>query len=166
PSISATSSFGTVRGLTTACELPLSEPPFPFLATFLATFLAEPPLPPPASPPPVDVSRHSPSEPRPAFRQAELELAGKRATESVDRAPRSMRVRETASPFILGRTAIVGVLGAVGLMVGTREPTLRLGVRMMLCAWTAEAANASNGNSAADRIKARRRFFIRQFKPS
>src|SRR5689334_490107 len=102
------------RRLTAACELPLSEPPFPF-----ATFLVEPPLP---RPPPVEVSRHSLSEPLP-LRQAELELVGNRAAESVDRAPRSMRVRETASPLIVGRAAMVGVLGVVGLMVGTREPT-------------------------------------------
>jgi hypothetical protein len=52
----------------------------------------------------------------------------------------------------------------VGLMVGVREPTLRLGERMMFCACTAEAANASD--NAADRINTQRRVLIRQFEPS
>jgi hypothetical protein len=58
------------------------------------------------------------------------------------------------------------VRGATELMVGTREPTLRFGVRMTLCAWTAEAAKASNGISTADRIKAQRRILIRRLTPS
>jgi hypothetical protein len=58
------------------------------------------------------------------------------------------------------------VLGATGLMVGTREPTLRLGVRMMLCARDSETAKAINGRNAADKINAVRRVLISQFGPS
>jgi len=45
-------------------------------------------------------------------------------------------VRATRSALTLGRAAIVGLIRGVtvGLMVGVRAPTLRLGVRMMPCA--------------------------------
>jgi hypothetical protein len=78
-------------------------------------------------------------------------------------------VRATRSAPTLGcRAATPGLTrGAiVGLMEGVRAPTLRLGVRMMLCAPAGEAAKAINGRSAADRINAARRVFISQFGPS
>ena len=45
-------------------------------------------------------------------------------------------VRATVSARTTGRAAMVGLIRGVtvGLMVGVRAPTLRLGVRMMLCA--------------------------------
>ncbi len=61
---------------------------------------------------------------------------------------------------MFGRAAMFGV------MVGTREPTLRLGVRMTLCARPSDATKAINGKSAADKINAVRRVFISQFGPS
>jgi len=57
------------------------------------------------------------------------------ATESVDCTPMCGRIRATVLTPMFGRAAMFGVIrGATGLMEGTREPTLRLGVRMMLCA--------------------------------
>jgi hypothetical protein len=58
------------------------------------------------------------------------------------------------------------VRGATVLMAGTREPTLRLGVRITLCARLSEAAKAINGKSAADKINTLRRVFISQLGPS
>ena len=45
-------------------------------------------------------------------------------------------VRATRSALTFGRAAIPGLIRGVivGLMEGIRAPTLRLGVRMMLCA--------------------------------
>src|SRR4029077_5949347 len=111
-------------------ELLLPAPPFPFLAEFLA----EPPLP----PPPADTtgrSKHSPSGPLEGFWQAGSVWDENRATESVDCTPMCGRIRATVLPPMFGRPAMFGVIrGATGLMEATREPTLRLGVRMMLCA--------------------------------
>src|SRR5262249_5109322 len=72
----------------------------------------------------------------------------------------------TPTPTV--RAVMVGLMrgAAVGLMVGTREPTLRLGVRMMLCACTTAAPEAISGSSAADRIDATRRAVVRQFTPT
>jgi hypothetical protein len=77
-------------------------------------------------------------------------------------------VRATASARMAGRAATVGLIRGVtvGLMVGTREPTFRLGVRMMLCACTAEGPKAISGNSAAENAHAARWILARQLTPS
>ena len=74
-------------------------------------------------------------------------------------------VRATLSTPMVGRAAIVGLMrgATVGLMVGTRVPTFRLGVRMMLCACTTDGPTVINGsNSAADIAPAIRRMPGRQ----
>ena len=77
-------------------------------------------------------------------------------------------VRATRSALTFGRAATLGLIRGVivGLMEGVRAPTLRLGVRMMLCASAGEVAKAINGRNAADKINAARRVFISQFGPS
>src|SRR4051812_21940665 len=63
----------------------------------------------------------------------------------------------------LTRVPTVGLTrgATVELTVMTREPICRLGVRMMLCACTAEPPRMANGNASAD--NAARRVLIRQF---
>ncbi len=51
----------------------------------------------------------------------------------------------------------------VGLMVGAREPTLRLGVRIDALRMHRRDIESDNGRTAADKINAARRVFIRQF---
>jgi hypothetical protein len=51
-------------------------------------------------------------------------------------------------------------------MVGMRDWMLRLGERMMLCAWTAEPSKYANGKAATANANAARRVFIRQLAQS
>ena len=77
-------------------------------------------------------------------------------------------VRATRSAPTFGRAATVGLMrgATVGLMVSMRDPTFRLGVRIMLCARVSEGPKASNGSSAATNAQAGRATFTRQFERS
>src|SRR5258706_11928861 len=79
-----------------------------------------------------------------------------------------VRAMATELTPTLPRPAMVGLIrgATVGLIVGIRESMWRLGVRMMLCAWTAELPESANGTTAAARSSAARRVILRQFTPS
>lgn len=59
-------------------------------------------------------------------------------------------VRAIVLTVTLDRPAILGLIrgATVGLIVGTRESMWRLGVRMMLCAWTGETCDTANSAAA------------------
>jgi hypothetical protein len=69
-----------------------------------------------------------------------------------------------ATPILFALPAMLGSIRGVtvGLMVGTREPMLRLGVRMMLCAYARETSRPANSDAAVVNSNASRRVFIRQ----
>ena len=69
-----------------------------------------------------------------------------------------------ATPILFVLPAMLGLIrgATVGLMEGTREPMLRLGVRMMLCAYIRETSRLANSAAAVVNTTAARRVFIRQ----
>ena len=72
--------------------------------------------------------------------------------------PPPLSPREKLLPAMFGLT-----LGpTLGVMLGIREPMLRLGERMKLCAQTAVPARYANSEAPAINTSAARRVFIRQ----